>query len=90
MSEVSLRLLFLALRRFLFPDRRLVLRQLVAEVVDYARYEEYHFSDVLRALAQYTREESSIDPDTQETRSNVASLIETAAIEAETEGRQLP
>ncbi|MGL4621496.1 MAG: hypothetical protein ACRCZS_20955 [Chroococcidiopsis sp.] len=90
MREVSLRLLFLALRRVLFPERRFVLRQLVAEVVDYARYEDYHFSDVLLALAWYAKEESSVDPDTQETRSTVASLLETAAIEAETKGRELP
>ena len=90
MREVSLRLLFLALGRLLFPERRSVLRQLVVEVVDYAQYEGYHFSDVLRSMAQYAREESSVDPDTQETRSRVASLLETAAIEAETKGRELP
>lgn len=90
MSEVSLRLLFLALRRFLFPDRRLVLRQLVTEVVDYARYEDYHFSDVLRALAVYTKEESSFDPDTEETRLNVSSLLIEAANQAEVKGRELP
>lgn len=90
MKEISLRLLLLALRRIAFPERRLVLRQLVAEVVDYARYEDYHFSDVLLALAQYTKEESSIDPDTEQTRLAVASLLAEAAKQAETKGRELP
>lgn len=90
MKEVSLRLLFLALRRVLFPERRFVLRQLIAEVVDYAQYEGYHFSDVLRATAWYAREESSFDPDTQQTRATVGSLLDEAAEQAETKGRELP
>lgn len=90
MKEVPLELLLLVLQRVVFPDRCLILRHLVREVVDYAQYEGYHFSDVLRALAWYAREESSIDPDTQQTRSAVGSLLDEAANQAETKGRELP
>ncbi len=38
----------------------------------------------------YVQTKSSVDPDTELTRSVVASLLETAAIEAETKGRELP
>lgn len=79
-----------ALRRFLRPARHAVLVQLVDELVAAARQEGYHFSDVLNALAEYTSTASSVDPDTEQTRSTVASLLEAAAVEAETPGRELP
>lgn len=62
----------------------------ISTTVDILREMGFHFSDYLKAVAEYAENQSSVDPDTQQTRSTVASLLETAAIEAETEGRELP
>lgn len=70
--------------------KRACLQQVVVATINLIREMGFHLSDYLAALASYVETHSSVDPDTQETRSTVASLIETAAIEAETKGRELP
>lgn len=86
--NTSSQLLLVALR-LLFPAQ-FPLQELLSEVVEVAREGGYHFSDVLKTLALYVREESSVDPDTQQTRLSVASLLELAAEVSETYGRELP
>lgn len=90
MRERSPQLLLLAFRRLLQPARHAALRQLVSEVVAVVRDEGYHLSDVLKALAEYTEAESSVDPATVQTRATVAALLLEAARAAEEEGRELP
>ncbi len=62
----------------------------ISTTIDVLREMGFHFSDYLTAVAEYAENQSSIDLDTEQTRSCVASLLETAAIEAETKGRELP
>lgn len=78
------------MNRFAVEMRKACLRQIVVATVNLVREMGFHFSDYLTALASYAQTESSIDPDTELTRLCVASLLETAAIEAETKGRELP
>lgn len=78
------------MNRFAVEMRRACLQQIIVATINLIREMGFHLSDYLTALASYVETESSIDPDTEQTRSTVASLIETAAIEAETKGRELP
>ena len=80
-----------AIMRRLGKDmRQACMNQIVVVSVNVIREMGFHLSDYLVALANYVETQSSVDPDTEQTRATVASLLETAAIEAETEGRELP
>lgn len=70
--------------------RQACLEHIVDTVIDLIRNMGFHLSDFLSALARYVQNQSSVDPNTEPTRVTVASLLETAAIEAEAEGRELP
>lgn len=78
------------MNRFAIEMRQKCLHHIIVATVNLVREMGFHFSDYLTALASYAQTESSIDPDTELTRFTVASLLETAAIEAETKGRELP
>ena len=78
------------MNQFMVQMRQECLQQIIVATINLTREMGFHFSDYLTALASYAQTESSIDPDTEETRSCVALLLETAAIEAETKGRELP
>lgn len=78
------------MNRFMVQMRQECLQQIIVATVNLMREMGFHLSDYLTALAKYVETQSSIDPDTEQTRSTVASLLETAAIEAETKGRELP
>jgi phosphotransacetylase len=75
---------------FMVQMRQECLQQIVVATVNLIKEMGFHLSDYLTALASYVQTKSSVDPDTELTRSVVASLLETAAIEAETKGRELP
>ena len=90
MREYSPFVILQALRRFLIPARRTALRNLLGELVEAARVEGYHYSDILTALADYAQIDSSFDPDTEQTRATVVTLLQQAAQAAETPGREIP
>lgn len=70
--------------------RQTILVQLTGLVIMLVQDLGFHISDFLKALATYVQTESDTDPATLETRDTVSSLLETAAMEAERKGRQLP
>lgn len=70
--------------------RQRACEQIVATTVNLVREMGLHLSDYLKALATYVETQSSLDPDTEETRAIVSSLLQTAASDAEAKGRELP
>ena len=89
-SSKELAAIAAVMNRFAVEMRKACLQQIIVATVNLSREMGFHLSDYLSELATYVQTESSVDPDTELTRSTVASLIETAAIEAETKGRELP
>lgn len=91
MRDPSPQLVLLALRRLLHSARQAALRQLVSEIVHAVWDENYHISDLFKALADFVQTERSLNlEEMEQTMITVASLLEQAAQEAETPGRELP
>ena len=94
-----------SVKRLFRSERRDALRCAVEQFVEVVFEERYHFSDVLHCLADYAERErearseeprscvvSSGDQSPEDGRAwdTVAALLEAAAVEAETKGRELP
>lgn len=81
----------IGLRLLLIRLRRLGLMHVMGEIVGIVQEQGLHFSDVLQGLSDYANKENVDEsPEIQQTWKTVASLLAAAAVEAETQGRELP
>lgn len=70
--------------------RQACLKQIIVATIQIVRQLGFHLSDFLFVLAEFVKDESNLDFADLTTRNTVEILLEAAAQEAATPGRELP
>ena len=89
--EQELALISLSFRLLLARTKELGMMRIIGEFVSLSQQNGYHLSDILKGFSDYATERIEREsPEIQPTWRTVSTLLQAAAVEAETPGRELP